>query len=341
MDPLDGSRALSQAEIDALLNEVAHGSLEPEPSAEQRWKDVKAYDFRKPDKLSKDQMRTLQLLHESFARQASSSLSAYLRTAVQLNLMSIEQGIYGEFVEQMTSDTLMHILSMDPLPGNMLIGIDMTSCMAAVDRLLGGPGIAPAEARVPTEIELALMQTVVANMLRALADAWSKVVNLKPAVRDVVLDPRVLQVALKGDPVVAVTFELGMFQHAGVIAFCLPHSVLEPALPKLTAQMWFASAGRGGTSHVADLRRNLEGIDVELSVELGSTWVALGELGKLREGDVLLLDTASGQPLDLLVGGRRKFRCRPGMVGNRMAAQIVGRVEELELLAQSGQTVES
>ena len=334
MDPGGDTRALSQSEIDALLSKIGSESNEPEPVEEHQWKVLKSYDFRRPDKLSKDQMRTLHLLHESLARLASSSLSAFLRTAVQLNLMSIEQGVYGEYVEQLPPDTILHIVSLDPLPGNVLIGMDLPTSMSAVDRLLGGAGNGPEPVKTPTEIELALVKTLVDSLLKSVRDAWNKVVDLSPVIRDVVLDPRFLQVALRSDPVVAVAFEMGMFHRSGTATMCLPYVALEPVLPKLNAQMWFSSSPREGVSHIEELRRGLLGLNVELMAELGGTRVSLEQLGQLKEGDVIILNRGTSQPLDLTVGKRRKFMVRPGMIGNKLAVQVVGKIEEIELLGK-------
>ncbi len=335
MDAGFDARELSQGEIDALLSKLATEGEQPEAVQEERWKVIKTYDFRRPDKLSKDQMRTLQLIHETFGRLASSSLSAYLRTAVQLNLVSIEQGVYGEYVERMPGDTILHILSMDPLPGSCLIGLDRVAAITAVDRLLGGSGMAPDTSRTPTEIELALLQAFVGNMLQGLTEAWGRVAELQSIIRDVVLDPRYVQVALRSDPVVVIAFEVSMVQNSGTVTLCLPYVALEPVLPKLTAQLWFASARHGaGVLQTQQLRQNLGAVDVEVMVELGSTMVTLEDLKGLREGDVIMLDRSVGQPMDLVIGSRRKFVVRPGTIGNKMAVQITGKVEELELLEQ-------
>lgn len=335
MDPNFDVRELSQGEIDALLSKLATEGEETEPAPEQRWKVIKTYDFRRPDKLSKDQMRTLQLIHETFGRLASSSLSAYLRTAVQLNLVSIEQGVYGEYVERMPADTVLHIISMDPLPGSVLIGLDRVAAMAGVDRLLGGAGVAPDTTRNPTEIELALLQSFIGNMLKGLTEAWSRVAELQPAVRDVVLDPRYVQVALRSDPVVVIAFEVGIVQNSGTVTLCLPYVALEPVLPRLTAQLWFASARRGmGSQQKEQLRQSLGTVSVDLMVELGGAVVTLQELTELKEGDVVLLNRGTNQPMDLVVGGRRKFAVRPGMVGKKVAVQIVGKAEELETVGE-------
>lgn len=329
-DPNTEGRDLSQGEIDALLNKITVEGLEQEHSRDSRWAGAKRYDFRRPDKLSKDQMRTLQLLHESFARVASSSLSAYLRTAVQLNLVSIEQGVYEEFVAGLPSDTLLHILTMEPLPGNLLMGIDLGAAMTAVDRLLGGTGVVVRLPQAPTEIELALIQALISNMLRGMREAWSRMAELQPAVRDVVLDPRFVQIALKSDPVVVIAFEMGILHRSGTLTICLPYVVLEPVLPKLTAQLWFASARRLSGTHQEQLRRNLDAVAVEVMVELGAAKVTLQDLGHLKVGDVLPLNQTADQPMGLLVGRRRKLLARPGLIGNRLAVQVVGWADELE-----------
>ncbi len=334
MDPGFDARELSQSEIDALLSKLGSEGKNTESAPEDRWKVIKTYDFRRPDKLSKDQMRTLQLIHETFGRLASSSLSAYLRTAVQLNLVSIEQGVYGEYVERMPPDTILHILSMDPLPGSVLIGLDRVAAVTAVDRLLGGTGAAPDTARTPTEIELALLQAFVNNMLRGLTEAWGRVVDLHPSIRDVVLDPRYVQVALRSDPVVVIALEVGIVQNSGTVTLCLPYVALEPVLPNLTAQLWFASARRGAAQQAELLRQSLETVNIEVTVELGSSTVTVQDLVDLKKGDVVLLDKTISTPLDVVIGNRRKFAARPGMVGHKLAVQIAGKVDELEMLEQ-------
>lgn len=338
MDAGFDARELSQGEIDALLSKLSSGEVvesEEEKPVDPRWKVVKTYDFRRPDKLSKDQMRTLQLIHESFGRLVSSSLSAYLRTAVQFNLVSIEQGVYGEYVERVPPDSVLHILSMEPLPGSVLISTDFTPAMAAVDRLLGGAGTPPENPRTPTEIELALMQGLVANMLTGLTEAWGRVVDLQPAIRDVVLDARYVQVALRSDPVVVIALEMAVMHHSGTVTICLPYVTLEPVLPKLTAQLWFASGRRGsGKQHTDELQESLSAIDIDLKVELGGAWVTVQDMVDLKKGDVVILDRKKDQPLDLMIGGRRKYQTRPGMLGNKLAVQITGKVEELVIMEQ-------
>ncbi len=337
MDSGFESRALSQAEIDALLTKLATEGEQPTAAPEQRWQVVKLYDFRRPDKLSKDQMRTLQLIHETFGRLAGSSLSAYLRAAAQFNLVSIEQGVYGEYVERVPEGTILHILSMDPLPGNVLIGIDLVAAMAAVDRLLGGTGAPPETLRAPTEIELALVRTLVGTMLAGLSEAWGRVIELQPSIRDVVLDARYVQVALRTDPVVVIALEMALSHCSGTITLCLPYVTLEPILPKLNAQLWFASARRGGAVKTEQIRQSLETVTVDLKVELGGASVTLQELLDLDVGNVVLLDRSTREPVDVLIGGMRKFLARPGLMGKRMAVQITDKAPEATLQTEAVQ----
>ncbi len=336
MDPNFEARALSQSEIDALLSKLAADGTEPEtPSAEQPWRMVKVYDFRRPDKLSKDQMRTLQLVHETFGRLVGSSLSGQLRTAVQLNLVSIEQGVYGEYVERVPEGTVLHILSMDPLPGNVLVGIDLLAAMAAVDRMLGGAGNPPETVRTPTEIELTLVNTLMANMLAGLSEAWSRVIDLRPAMRDVVLDARYVQVALKSDPVVVIALEMSLSHSSGTITLCIPYVTLEPILTRLSAQMWFASERKGGVAKAGEIMNSLASAEVDVKVVLGGAMVTLQELLELGSGDVIMLDRATASPVDVIVGNRRKYVAKPGLMGKRIAVQILEKTEEALLLEHS------
>lgn len=333
MDPSFESTTLSQSEIDALLSKLSSGEGEDtETESQQPWKLVKVYDFRRPDKLSKDQMRTLQLIHETFGRLAGSSLSAYLRTAVQFNLVSIEQGVYGEYVERVPEGTILHILSMEPLPGNVLIGIDLLAAMAAVDRLLGGAGTPPETVRIPTEIELALIHTLVSTMLTGLTEAWGRVIELQPVIRDVVLDPRYVQVALRSDPVVVIALEMSLSHCSGTVTLCIPYVVIEPILPRLNAQLWFASGRRIGDIKSSEIKENLDIVAIDMKVVLGEASVTLQELLNLNVGDVILLNRTTNRPVDLLIGGIRKFIARPGLVGKKMAIQVVGKTEEALLL---------
>jgi flagellar motor switch protein FliM len=339
MDPSFESTTLSQSEIDALLSKLASGGdEEAEAEPQQSWKMVKVYDFRRPDKLSKDQMRTLQLIHETFGRLAGSSLSAYLRSAVQFNLVSIEQGVYGEYVERVPEGTILHILSMDPLPGNVLIGIDLLAAMAAVDRLLGGAGTPPDTVRSSTEIELALIHTLVTNMLQKLTEAWGRVVDLQPLIRDVVLDPRYVQVALRSDPVVVIALEMSLSHCSGTVTLCIPYVTIEPILPKLNAQLWFASGRCGDDIKTSEITDSLNNVEVDMKSVLGEVSITLRELLDLKEGDVMLLDRTTSQPVDLIIGGKRKFLARPGLVGKKMAVQIVGKAEDALLLEEFSQS---
>jgi flagellar motor switch protein FliM len=84
---------LDQADIDALLNAVSTGEVEDQQQQGQIFSrfrrdletvEIKEYDFKRPERISKDQMRALQTLHETFARNFGASLSGFLRTIVEI-----------------------------------------------------------------------------------------------------------------------------------------------------------------------------------------------------------------------------------------------------------------
>lgn len=173
------SEVLSQAEIDALLNALSTGevdaaSIQDQPAEAQ----VRPFDFERPSKFNKDQLRTLEMLHDAFCRVVQTQLSAQLRTYVELTVTSADQVSYGEFVRSMPFPTLINILSLRPLEGNALLEMNLPLALSVIDRMVGGPGAYRGRLRELTEIELALTRGLTDVMLLGLNEAWSTVANV-------------------------------------------------------------------------------------------------------------------------------------------------------------------
>ena len=329
------TQILTQSEIDALLSavesgqDVQPGSISTLPAPE---KPVKVYDFRRPDKFSRAQMRTLQTLHETFGRLLSSSLSGTLRMMVNVNLASIEQGIYDEFLQGLRTPTVLNIISLEPLPGSAVLELEMNLAYAFIERLLGGAGKAWNRNRDLTDLEIVLMkslgQTIVSNM----KEAWANVMEIEPKLEDITLSPQFARVALPTESVLTVVFELRVQDVTGTISLCLPFPVLEPALPRLNPQLWISGARRQALRDSADLiKRNMDAVKVPLTVQLGAADVGMEELLAVQPGDVIRLDSLANMELDVLIGGQRKFKGRPGLVGQRVSIQIMGLHPESEV----------
>jgi flagellar motor switch protein FliM len=320
-------KALTQQEIDALLA-ILPTDGSPLPGALASGSPARIYDFRSPDKFSKEQIRTLQMIHETFARRISSSLSVYLRTMVQLTLVHIEQGSFVDFIVSVPAPSPVAVLKMDPLPGRILLTLDSTIATITVDRLLGGFGRAVGEGHQITDIEQTLLHGVFEYANESLQEAWRNVIGLKVTTEETALNPEFLQVALPTDPAVFLGFEVKIREDTGRMSICIPYPVLKPIASELSPHTWVAGEAREAGVYREALLQHLKRAQVELAVLLGEVNADFEGLLNLQKGDVLVLDTAVGQPLPMLIGHCKKYLAQPGLSGSYMGVKIISTLEE-------------
>ncbi|HEX6971069.1 MAG TPA: flagellar motor switch protein FliM [Limnochordia bacterium] len=328
-----GGQLLSQDEINALLSAIAAEGASDEAlpalgaGAGRR---VKSYDFRRPDKLSKDQLRTLQMMHEGFARLLQTSLSAYLRAMVEVEVASVEQMTYEEFSRLLSQPTILSVFSLPPLEGSAVLEIDSEIGFAIIDRLLGGPGSVPARIRELTDIEQTVIRRIVARSMDNLTQAWSQVATIHPHFERLELNPQFTQLVPPNEMVVVIALDLKLRDVVGRMNLCLPYLLLEPIVSKLTTHYWFSASRRQPTpENRAALSRRVSELYLSLSVILGTSDVRVRDLLELTPGDVIQLDAPVGGLLPVRLAGRTKFWARPGRIGQRLAVEIV-RAEEGE-----------
>ncbi len=322
---------LSQSEIDKLLSALSDGSVSAEEvKAEETQKKVKAYDFKRPDKFSKDQIRTLHMLHESFARLLNTYLSTHLRTMVAIEVASVEQLTYQEFVQSMSNPSVISVLAVPPLKGNIILEVNTEIAFAFIDRVFGGTGESSVKVRVLTEIEEAVMRRFVDTTVSHLKEAWSNVVEFFPSIEATESNPQFAQIVPPSDMVVIITIQMKLGDVEGMMNICIPYLVLEPIMSKLTTTFWVASAASkdNNPQQVEVLQKKIERTRVPFVVEMGAINISIREFLTLGFGDVLQLDTKVDDVLKCRVGTRPKFYCRPGTSGKRMAVQITGIVNE-------------
>jgi flagellar motor switch protein FliM len=329
---------LSQEEIEALLaslsnsEEMTSSSPPGVPAAAQLAGAGKTdrrtpiayevYDFRRPDKFSKDQLRTMQMLHETFARLFSSTLSAYLRASVHIDLISVEQIPYDEYIRAITN-SLINIFSMQPLSGQALLEIEFDVVISMIDRLLGGPGtVVKRPQPALTDIERPLVENVVDRALGALRTAWEGIVSFTPIREGMETSAQFVQIVPPNDIVVSILFEIRVGETHGAMSLCIPYLLLKPILSKLSAQRWFSGSKRASSQHAVLLAQQLQQTRVPLVAVLGSTRLMLRQILDLKEGDVVLLTRRTNDPIDIMVGNKVKFRARPGLRGKQVVVQI-------------------
>ena len=322
---------LSQSEIDDLLSALSTGVVSAEEiKDEQKQRKIKVYDFKRPDKFSKDQIRTLYMLHENFARLMNTYLSAHLRTIVHIDVASVDQLTYEEFIRSLPSPSVIGVFQMQPLKGNAILELNPNVIFSIIDRLFGGPGLPPAKTRSLTDIEEAIIKRVINKTLECFAEAWKQVVAIEPKLEVIESNPQFTQIVPPNDMVVIITLHVKIGQVEGLVNICIPYLVLEPIMSKLTTTYWVASsvAKQALPEHINAIQRKLEKAFIPILVELGRTTISVQELLGLVVNDVLQLESKIKDDLNVIVGQRKKFRGQPGLTGHKVALQITQVISE-------------
>jgi len=315
---------LSQAEIDMLLNALTSGEISAEEiNKENETEKVKNYDFKRPNKFSKEQLRTLHLIYDNFARLVSNFLSAYLRSNIQIKLATVEQLTYEDFVLSVPTPTLLTIFSEEPLPGSAVLETNSGFIFPIIDLLFGGPGLMPKKIRDLTDIEIGVLKNLNGKMLENVSIVWSDIFELKTNIQATETNPQLNQVISPNETVVVITFSTTINKNPGMINICLPFMHLEPVLSKLTARHWFSSMAEGKVDILKEvIRTNLNKVSVELTALAGQSTITVRDFLSLQVGDVITLDNVVGEDMLLMVENSPKFKVQPGIVGNHMAVQV-------------------
>jgi flagellar motor switch protein FliM len=282
-----------------------------------------AYDFRRPNKFTREHVRALQIASETFARQFTTVLSTTLRTVSHVQATGIHQLTYDEYIRDVPNPTYLAILSLPPLVGASIFHLPLPVVMTAVDRLLGGPGTGAALNRPPTEIERSLMGDLLGRVLRELAYAFESLTALEPVVIHQESNPQFAQIGSPSDMVIVFVFDLRIGGQEGEATLCIPFAALQPVLDEVAGNALLAGRVEADADAVRDaLAGRMGGAPVTVSVSFPPVLLALSDIVDLRPGDVLPLDHRVDAPLEVSVGGVPRFTARPGRRGKRLACVI-------------------
>lgn len=323
------SDILSQNEIDALLNALNTGEVDVDEIKEDKSeKKVKVYDFKSPKKLAKDQLKTLQIIHENFTRTLNTFLSGYLRTYVQAEVISVEELSYYEFSNSIVNPAVLSIIDFYPLEGQIIIDMSSAIAFTLIDRILGGQGRVLEESRSFTEIELTLIRKVIKQLTTLLIDPWENVIEIQPKLDKIETNSQFAQIVSPNETTALITLHLKIGDIQGYLNICIPHIVIEPILPKLSTKFWFSSINKQATEKDKNiLEKRLTNSSVDVAVELGHTYITVKDFLELQLGDVIVLDNNPNRELEIKVGTRHKYFGAPGTIKNNVAVKIT-RVEE-------------
>ncbi len=282
------------------------------------------YDFKRPERVGKEQMRALQSLHDGFSRNFGASLSAMLRSIIEVRLISVDQLTYSEFVYSLEIPTCFNLLKPLPLEGNWVLDISPSLLYPIIDRMLGGAVSNDSTPKRPlSEIELRLASRITNVFLKELQVAWKNVADLDIQVERVESNPQLVQIVPPNEVVVMVSFELTMGTIRGTTNLCIPFNTIERVGSKLTSNSWVGyTATRKNEQTVTQISSRLDGSLADVIVTLARSTIRTSELFDLEVGDIISTEKDVHQPLEVEVANRIKYLASPGAFKGRKAIKI-------------------
>jgi flagellar motor switch protein FliM len=327
---------LDQSEVDALLAAVEAGGVE---TAVERMssrgraasREAQAYDFKRPERVSKEQMRALEAIHDGFARSFGASLSGFLRTIVEIRVATTEQLTYSEFIHSLPNPTNFNLLTAEPLEGQLCLEISPLIIYPIIDRLLGGSN---AELFIPqrplTMIEQRLVSRITSRAINALIEAWSDLMEVEFAITEVESNPHLVQIVAPNEVVVVIGFEIKMGGRVGTMSLCIPFNVIEPVMDKLLSQGWLAYQRKSTVEDKSEeIAKGLGVTEVNLAAFLAETQMTVRELLSLQPGDIIQTEKPMTGEMIIQVEGRNKFAGKIGRVKENLAIRVT-RLAEVE-----------
>ena len=315
------AKILSQEEVDALLKSHTKpagkasgggGGERPAATAQakkaQAQRKVSLYNFRRPDRVSREQMRSLHFMHDRFARNFSSSLSAYLRTITEVNLVSVEQLSYQEFLLSVPDPTCFNAISIKPLEGALALEVNPTLVFPIIDKMLGGPGEPLKQRRTMTDIEQSIFDGILKLLLEDIRESWRGIVDLDFRIQARETSPQLIQIVAPNEVVLLVVFEVKMGPVSGMINLAIPSIILEPISNKFDQEMFTGYKKSSSFEEARLLMASLKKCPMEAAAEIHGTSLSMEEVLQLKAGDLIPLTKRFDAELDLCVDGIPRYR---------------------------------
>jgi len=327
------SDILSQSEIDALLSALSSGDDNVVLNNDVEEKKVRAYNFARPSKFGKEQLRTLEVMFESFSRLASSFLTGYLRTATQIEVANAEQVTYNEFSNSLLNPVVLGIVDLGSpiLKGSVILDVSSNIGYSIIDRILGGVGDTLKKTREFTEIEKILLSRILSQIVSYLVEPWENVCHISPSLEKLETNSQFAQIISPNEMIALVSLSIKLGEVEGLINFCIPHLVVEPIMDKLNTKHWFSSQEDEDLSvYRSKVEVGLEETKIPVSVVVGRTNITVDEFIDLQVGDVITLDSFVNSDFSVMIGNLLKFYAKPGISRGKNAVQITSLVGKEE-----------
>jgi len=329
---------LSQNEIDSLLTEMTSGRMEVDDVLSGRISkgDIYNYDFRRPNRISKNQVRTLQSVHESFAEVFGYYLVSKLQTIVSISVTSVDQLFYSEFILSVSNPSCLYVFDLEGTDGSGILEISPTLALTIVERLLGGATDAAPKARTITPIEQSVIRGTVEHAFSDLRNSWSSIADLKFTYSRLEMEADFVQIAPASEIVVVISFDVNIGVHTFLMNLCFPTFALEDVLARLTKQQVTSSTRSQNEERIREnkmiLHKQMSTSYLPIVAELGTTTLTVNDIMELKVGDVVKLNRRVNQEIEIIIAGKRKLAARPGSVEGKKAVRITRLLDEEDLV---------
>lgn len=322
---------LSQNEIDSLLQALSSGEVDAEEMKGTPEKQVKNYDFKRPAKFSKEHLRTLEIIFEHYGRLISTNLPVYLRKNVQVKVASSEAATFSEFTNALNDPAILGIVNFSPLQGDIIIDLQTNLGYAMIDRMLGGEGEPLDKTRDFSEIEVSILDRIMATCVSLLREPWKNVADLEPFIERLESNPQFAQVIAPNEMIAIVTLNVKVGEVEGFMNVCLPFITLESIMDKLNTKYWFSTMKEvSDESYQENIEAMLRRVDIPVKAVLGKSIISVMDFSSLQVGDIIRLDTRVEDELEIYAGNLKKFTALPGVSKDNYAVRVTSVIREEE-----------
>lgn len=314
---------LSQSEIDNLLSALNSGEFDPTDTDAEEEKQVKDYNFARPSKFSKDHLRTLVFIFEHYARLLSTNLPVYLRRNVQVEVMHAEAATFQEFSNSLSNPVLLGVVNFAPLEGTIIIEMASSLGYTIVDLMLGGSGVPLDKPREFTEIELSIIQRIMAVCTNLLIEPWANVQSINPTLERIETNSQFAQFVSPNEMTSIVTMNIKVGDVEEVMNICIPYAVVEPVIDKINTKYWYSTAEIKDDDKYRELiEDNIHKAKIPVRAIMGRSAISVNDFIHLQPGDIIKLNTKIEDEMDVYVANIKKFSALPGAHDDAYAVKI-------------------
>lgn len=326
---------LSQNQIDALLNSISDGADLPADTSVGDH--IKKYDFYSPKKFTKEQLRTIDSMHENMSRLLASYFSGILRVFADVSVLQVEEQWYYEYNNALSDVALIGLVDMQSpsinLPDSTLMLVMSNNIsFFLIDRLLGGQGEDSMYSRDFTDVELAIMRNIYVKITEFMVESWRAHIDISGELTSIETNPRLLQIYAPEDIVVIAALNVKLGNTEGTLSVCIPAIGLESYLGEFTSK--YARISHKTTNEKlesvrqASIQESLSETDLTVKAIFDETSINISDALTLQPNDIITLSKPLNGVVKVEVDNTPWFHAQLGSSRNKKAVKIIDSINE-------------